>query len=299
MTSSIRHYLFPENAEPLRLSQRLVNGLIRGDDAMPQFANSRQRVLTVVIRNVEGKLVEIDRAEASVWGFDGEGEIVDSLREAVGEAMNSVEWNRQDPSKVVSLGPRLSKKKLVEKFRWEPSKEDFERITRDLWPKVKADRLKDAKGISVRPPPFTYEARHALEKVSGGFWEATQQLSSLKEPSLKGFAFHARKKAKEELEYRHLYGALAQMADDEIELKRRHKSGKGIWYAVIEVLQTRPEGYTETVRVIRERCEDRDAAVIAMRRLVAENAGLLGSDTTFAPSVITDIEWDVMAAPDD
>lgn len=299
MASSIRHYLFPENAEPVRLSQRLVSGLVLGKDAMPQFTNSRQKVLSVSLLNDDGKPAEIERTHGSIWEFDEEGEILKGLREAVAEAMNSVGGFAQDTSTVVSISPRLSKKRLADRFRWEPSRTDIERIIRDIWPKNKGDRLQDAKGSSSRPPPLTYDAQHALEKASGGFWGVASELDSLKEPSLKALAFQARKRAKEELEYRHLYTALALMADDRLELKRRHKSGKGTWYAVLEVFLARPEGYSETVRVIRERCDGRSAAVIAVRRLLVENAGLFSADTTLEPSVITDLEWEAMMVPDE
>lgn len=297
MALSVRYYLFPEGSDPLRLSQRLVEGLTHGKDAMPQYADTRQRVMGVVVQNEDGKPSHLDRTYGTMWTFNEDGEIREGLQEAVFEAMNSVAV--QSPSDtVVSIRPQLSKKRFAEKFRWEPSATDINRVIQDLWPKQKADRLKEAKGISQRKPALTFEAKHTLDKISAGFWEISHAIEALKEPSLRGFAFEARKRASEDLEHRHLYNALAEAAVDRLELLKRQKTGKGIWYAVLEVIVTRPEGFSETIQVYHERCDGRDAAVVATRKLLVQHAELFNDYTDLEASVMTDLEWEVMAFPD-
>lgn len=89
MGITIRYYLFPEGAEPQRLSQRLVDGVIAGTDSMPQFANTRQKVLGVVLENQDGEPERIFRHEATVWEFDAAGDIRTGLQQAMtsGSAM--------------------------------------------------------------------------------------------------------------------------------------------------------------------------------------------------------------------
>jgi hypothetical protein len=298
MAISVRHYLFPEESPPLKLSQRLVDGLTNGSDAMPQYANTRQKAIGVVLHNEGGKPLKIDRTYGTIWRFDAAGKITGGLHEALAHAMNSIDHAEPRSGTVVSLRPKLSRKKLEDEFRWEPSSADINLIIRDIWPKAKADRLEDAKGVSRKRPPLTYDAKYALDEISKSFWNIGNQISSLKDPSLKGFIFEARTLAGQEREFRHLYEALAKMGEDQLELSARKRSGKGVWYAVVEVVVQR-ERFTETVRVIHERCDGRKAAVIAARRLLVENAHLFDESVSVETSVMTDLEWDVLAFPDD
>jgi hypothetical protein len=291
MSLSVRYYLFPETSEPMRLSQRLVNGLISGRDAMPPYAGTRQRVMGVVLDNKDGKPHKIDRTYGTIWTFDTDGHITEGLREGMAHAMNSIDLMPTADSTVVPLRPSLSRKKLDDDFRWEPTNGDITRIILDIWPKSKADRLLEAKGVSPKRPPLTRDARFAIGEASQDFWKIAHQIERLKEPGLKGFAFEARRRAKEDPQYRHLYLGLASMAEDHLELVRRRKSGKGVWYAVIEVMIQR-EDYMETARVIHEQCDGRKAAVIAARSLLAENAALFNEYTSVETRVITDLEWE-------
>jgi hypothetical protein len=90
MGTAVRHYLFPDEGEPRRLSQRLVNGLIHGDDAVVEYANTRQRVLSVYIETEESRLIEIYRVEGSIWSFDEDGCIRGGLQDALAAFMDVV-----------------------------------------------------------------------------------------------------------------------------------------------------------------------------------------------------------------
>ena len=299
MSFTLRYFIFPEDSEPLRLSQRLVNGLVQSKDSMPQYANLRQKVMGVVLNSQDGKPIEIDRLECSIWTFDEDGEISAGLQDALAEVLNSIHDVPSASATVVSIRPQLHKKRLAEKYRWKPAPEDIDRVSRDIWPKTKADRLKDAKGTSKRKLPLTYDAKHAIGKAAEGFWKIALEIGKLKEPSLKSFISEARQRCADDLDYRHLYDALVKMGDDQLELMRRRNSGKGVWYAFIEILHSRDEGYLETIRRFHERCEGRKAAVIAARRLLAENASRFDENVSVEASVITDLEWETMAHPDD
>jgi len=93
-------------------------------------------------------------------------------------------------------------------------------------------------------------------------------------------------------EFKHLYNALANMADDQLELLRRKRSGKGIWYAVVEVTYWREEREGEVVESFHERCEGRSAAVAAARRMFVENAHKFSHDRTVSAEIWADIEWE-------
>jgi hypothetical protein len=98
MPVSVRYFLFPEESDPLRLAQRLVDGLIQGNDEMPQYADTKT--------------------------FDEDGAIREDLQEAMSEAMSLSEASSTS-EKVVSLRPQLKRKRFDEKYRWEPSSADM------------------------------------------------------------------------------------------------------------------------------------------------------------------------------
>ncbi len=124
MPVSVRYFLFPEESDPLRLAQRLVDGLIQGNDEMPQYADTKQRVTGVVIQNEDGKPTNIDRTYGTIWTFDEDGAIREDLQEAMSEAMSLSEASSTS-EKVVSLRPQLKRKRFDEKYRWEPSSADM------------------------------------------------------------------------------------------------------------------------------------------------------------------------------
>jgi hypothetical protein len=274
------------------MSTRLVNGLIHGQDALPQYAGTRQRVVAAVLHNDAGEAVRIDRTDGSIWTFDEEGQISAGLRESMAEFMELIHDEVSTTGTVVSLQPKLRKKRIAERYRWEPTKTDIERVIKDIWPKARGDRLKEAKGVSKRKPPLTYDAKEAIGKSSENFWKIRYEIDSLKEPSLKGFIYEARDRSEDDPDFQHLYDALAKMGEQRLELLRRRNRGGGVWYALVEVMRASHEGNSfETVHVIHKKCKGRKAAVIAARRLLTENVHLFDDYINLETSVITDLEW--------
>ncbi|WP_378944400.1 hypothetical protein [Mesorhizobium sp. ANAO-SY3R2] len=296
---SYRYYLFPDEGDPLRISQRLLEGLVAGRDAIPHYADTRQRVLSARLELEAGKPVRILETQASIWVFDDEGHIRDGLLQALVLAMDTLPTPPKDEKTVVELRPRTSKRKLEEEFRWEPGQSEIDRVIADIWPKQKADRLKSIQGELKKKPPLTSDARWAIEQISTDFWKFANLISTLKEPSQKSFGFEARERAQEELEYAHLYNALAAMSDWQLEVQRRRRTGRGVWYAVVEVMLHRQDikAY-ETAERFYERCSSRDEAVLAVRRLLVEHASKFTDYTTVEGELLTDLEWEQRAYPD-
>ncbi|CDM55839.1 MULTISPECIES: hypothetical protein [Rhizobium] len=61
---------------------------------------------------------------------------------------------------------------------------------------------------------------------------------------------------------------------------------------------TRPEGFSETIQVLHERCDGRDAAVVVTRKLLVRHAEIFNDYTDLEVSVMTDLEWEVRAFPE-
>lgn len=292
MGQTTRHYLFPEEGDPLRLPQRLIDGLVHGKDAILEYAGSRLRVLSVYLSTDGGRPQEIVEIGASVWVFDEEGKIQRGLQEAAALAMGSFRFPTSQNDTVVPLRSRLNEKKLKDEYRWTPSKADIDRVAADIWPRGKTTRLKSAKGIALKRHPLTWDAKQALANASETFFTIDRAIRDLKEPSLKGLIFKARQEAEDDPDFGPLYRAVAELAEEKLEIKRRHKSGKGIWYACLDVVSLEgPHGFPEVTATYSEECEGRRAAVAAARKLLAEHVDKLTEHTSVDARVITDLEW--------
>lgn len=292
MSIGIRHYIFPDGGPTVRLSDRVVSGLIHGADALPLFANSRQKLLTAFLDLENSKPVRIYKTEGSIWSFDDEGDITEGMRETLGLALASVDFGTGEDAdtKVVSIDRKLKRKRLFDEHRWEPTSHELDVIARDIWPKTKADRLQIINGVAKRRPSMTWDAEQALRECAVEFHKFGWAISKLKEPSLKAFEFEARRRSKEGAEHPYLYTAMADMALEELEILKRRRKNKGTWFATIDVVRW-TDDTGDTAMSLDKRCESRKEAEAAARALLIENAKYFSFDTTVEVSVLTDLEW--------
>jgi hypothetical protein len=169
---SIRYYIFPPGQAPQSLSRRVVEGLTSGDDAMPAYADTRQRILMVVLENDDGEPTQAIRAEGMIWTFDAEGRIREGLQDSIRDFMDvafSPPHGDTKQKAVVDLVPEIRKRRLAERYRWQPTTDDLQAVANDIWPKGGGTKLKAAKGSAPRKPRATYEAKQALREISGPF----------------------------------------------------------------------------------------------------------------------------------
>lgn len=290
MGLSLRFYLFPENGKPLRISQRLLQGLIDGSDRAPDFAGTRQKILEVVLESDDRKPVRIVDATGGYWTFDDKGDIGQGLQDRLREFMDTEFEKPRDTGVVVPLEPTRRRKELQAKSRWSPTAADLDLIAADIWPKGKADRLKSAVGIAPKPPRLTFEAKMALKEVSKGFFVIGHEIDRLDVPALKGFAFEARRLGREDGDPE-LFGALAQMADNRIARIKARNTKQGTWYAWVSLIRWDDHRVGEEVFHTHRKCEGRDAAEQAARDLLREHADKVAYNTTLDSGVETELAW--------
>jgi hypothetical protein len=289
---STRYYLFPDDGEPQRLSRRLVEGLIFGKDSLPQYAETRQKVASVALENDGLKPVRILSTQGTFWDFDREGGIREGLQRSFSEFMEAGLDTQRDAGTVVALRPRLNKQRLEAEHRWALGRSEIDRIVADIWPKDRSSRLKQVKGVSRKKPPLTFDAKLALDEVSSTFWKISSAMDHLKEPSLKGLAFEARQRSvQDHPDYGSLYRAVAEMAEQRLEIIKRRRSSKGVWYAALDVTQWDAERVGRLLVTFHERCDGRAAAVKAARRLLTEHASKFAEDITIEAEILTELEW--------
>lgn len=288
MGLSVRYYIFPETDPPKRLSHQLVQGLASGKERLPEYAGTRQRILDVILENEDGVPQRISYTQGFFWEFDATGDIGAGLRRSLSEALEGDFKPPPKTGKVVDLGAHRDGMRRTEKNHWQASKEDLDLITADIWPKTRSHRLAVAK---TSLPKVTFEAKHALSDASGHFWQISNALSGLTEQGLVGLAYKARQEAEVD-DSGPLYRAVAEMADRRLEILRRHRSGKGTWYAYVEVIRwNKVNDVGETVATYHRECDGRKAAVAAGRELLKEHADKVDYDVTVEGRIETDLEW--------
>src|SRR5882724_4983614 len=169
MSLSVRFYLFADDGLQ-RISQRLMHGLALGNDAMPQYAGTKQKAADVIVEVENGKPVRIARADGNFLTFDKRGQVYRDLVAGGMEAMETFaaleRAERRPSSKVVGLTPKLKREKWERDNRWTLSKQDLDLISDDIW-----KRKSDSSDHPPRSRPFHRPPRCWLRQP--GDWRAT------------------------------------------------------------------------------------------------------------------------------
>jgi hypothetical protein len=264
---------------------------------MPQFANTKQKIANAIVELANGKPTRILEATGSFLHFDDKGQVHESLIRGGFEAMETYEAlersQRTKPSKVVDLSPKLKREKWERENRWQLSKEQLDAIADDIWRRKRAATLKvaQAKGAAPRPVPLTHEAEGAVREITTQLYGIDLKLQQLSERSLKSFVFEIRTRVAREGN-EPLWLGLADSADRRREIKARHRTGTGTWYAQIDVTswdEARNTG--ETILSKEEKCSSKKEAEKAAQRLLAEHAKYFSSTHSVDASVFCDLEW--------
>jgi hypothetical protein len=293
MAISFRFYLFDDTSAIKRVPRRVTEGLTLGTDAIPEYARTRQRIAQVVVENEHGKPVRILDATGHFWTFDADGKITEGLQESSFAAMElAFAAEPKRAGKVVDLRPDLKRKNYREKYRWDLTAEDLERITADLWPHLaNAAEVATVKGKASRRPPLTHEAKRAIDEIYSKLAGISTLLEDLSEPALKGFVFEAERVSKAYSENSHIWSAVAREADQKREIKARHRTGKGTFYAVLRIWMSVGRYESREVNTISVRCDGKAAAIEAARRLLAQHAENFSDEISIEPEILSDLEW--------
>jgi hypothetical protein len=291
MGHSVRFYLFTDDGV-YRVAHRVVEGLVHGSDAIPKYAGSTQKAATIIVESDDDGIARIVEAVGEFWRFDEVGQIHRSLREVGWKAVESFPIRASSGDQaVVDLGPKLKRQKWEKENRWDLTKEDLDLVAADLKIdgfKKDGPRLRAISGSAPRREPLTYEARSAIGEIEGAIYRIIGQLDRLTEPALKGLTFEANARAEDDP----LWSGIAVAAERRREILRRHRTGKGVWYAVIEGIRSERGSDTgEIFTIDHQRCDSLKEAEAAARRLLVKNAEHFSELIGIEPHVYSELEW--------
>lgn len=293
MAITVRSYIVGENGTLRFVSRRVGVGIHLGEDAIPEFAGTRQKALEVIIENENGKPVRIIDAKGVYWHFDNQGRIdqEDLQRHAFDLIFEASEPELN--GNLIDIQAKLRRRKLADKLRWEVSGELLDRIAADIWGgKEVPGAIEAVRGTAPRRPPFTHEAKDVFGEIDSALELFQAKLDLLSEPALKGLGFKMREVEASGEWAKGLWEGLAGQTDLAREIKARHRTGKGTWHAVLTIWLKRTP--TEHMEVDRKsvKCQGRKAAVEAGRKLLSENAGCFDANIDLQLEVLTDLEFD-------
>ena len=295
MGIATRFYLFLDDGSIRRVPQRIAYEMPFGRDAIPEFADTRQRALDVLVESDNGRPARILDARGSYWTFDTEGRISDDLITLVGERMKAHDAvQRAKRTKVTDLRPEIKLRELRAKHEWTPTAEDLDRITADLWPGVHgpAPEITSVEGAKPKKPPLTHAGRWALDRIEKHVEAITLELGGLSERALKGLAFEAQRMST--LEDEAIWRGIADEAKRWEAIRAAERTGKGEWYAVIEVSREDRDNprVMEEVAVAHVKGASRKEAIEAGRKLMAEKVAWLDAGTFVEVTLRSALEWE-------
>ena len=290
-----RFYLLRDDGTLSRIARRVVDGLSFGTDAIPDLADTRQKVIQVLVESEGGKPAQILDVIGSYWDFDKEGKIDASLRSASAELLDFASMAPMRPpargAHVVDLVPELKRKQLYAKHHWTVSQQDVDRIAADLWPGINgpAPAITSVKGKAPRKPSMSYEARKVLSEVGLSMSKIASDLDALTEASLRGIEFEAERHASYEDGI--LWRGVAEYAKKRRAILAARRTGRGGWYAVIEAFRHEDAHTSRQIAEAHAKAATQGEAVEAGRRLMAEKAHWLAPDVRVDVSIYSALEW--------
>lgn len=291
MSTSLRFFAFPDDLEIKLFPKALLDDCVFGERSVPEFAGKRVRFAECVVEMNGRTPLRLLDVRGSWWSFDENGVYErdpDVYRYFFSQLPNP---NRDGP--IVDISPVIERRQWQERHRWTPTVDQVEMIARAIWPRRGEDeRVASVLGGGPKPQPVSSDARRALEAIHDAIFKIETALEDLSEHSLKGVLSELRKQARHFKAERAISEGVANRVEEIREIQRRRRSGKGTWYAVVEVFrwdERRKAG--ESIQTFSEACDGKTKAIEKAREMLALHAHLFGDGVTLDASVSTDLEW--------
>lgn len=310
MTVGRRCFLFEEDGTLRHVSQRVIEGLLRGTDSLPQYAGQRLKALSVYLALDESKRpLRITHHYAEIWHFDEDGSPKQSWAAGATRALEFSDQMRLSPpapGPVVSIARKLERERWRREYRWEPTSTDITRVVHAVWPETAArpiTRPKSVMGVSKRKKPMSYAAKHALDQCFTPTYQITRQIDELEDKDLKAFVDGARERADDPLELvgNELWKGIIAAAEKRLEIRRIRRAGKGKWFAAVEKMVSEPEPshMAECITLEYQECDGKEAAIAAARELLAKHAHEFDELVEVEARVYPEIEWSGPSIPNE
>ena len=294
-----RYFLFEDDGTMLHLPQRVLEGLIHDADRLPQYAGRKIRSLALTLELHNKKPIRVTNQSASIWHFDSEGSLQQSLVNNAFALMNLSERERREPAQtgpVVDISTKLDRKRFEQENRWEPTQHEITQAVNAIWPENaggSAERPKTITGEEKRKLPVSHATKRALRQCLEPTYQLHRLIGELTERDLKPFIAEARDDAEQpEPVSGALWSGILAAAEKQPEIRAAWRIGKGKWFAEIEkTVPAEGRSYSKCVTVEWRECDGKAAAVTAAREMLAKHAALFDADVEIQARICPEIEW--------
>jgi predicted RNase H-like HicB family nuclease len=291
----IRHFLFEPDGTLKHLPIRVANGLMRGNDTLPEYTNQRIRGLRVVLDVEDRKPVAITSFEADIWRFDESGSVQQNFVNAAFAARQTFDDMRrelhQSPGAIVSVRARMARRQWERENRWKPTDTDMARVVDAIWPEASGrpvERLQSITGTAKRRLPVTYQAKNAISQILHPTFDIRHAFERLGDKDLAAFIQEAEERLGDPIDFvgNEIWKGIAAAARKDLDIRKARKTSKGKWFAAIE------KTHDQSVTTVEFReCDGRAAAVKAAREMLAKHSELFDANTTVEALLYPEIEW--------
>jgi hypothetical protein len=301
VSTGLRIFLFEEDGTLRHVPHRVMDGLVRGEDRLPQYANRQLRAATVLIYLVDGKPQRVASVSGSIFHFDNEGGLQRSLAASAMMALQTFDAVREatgPTATVVSLSPKLKRAQWERENRWQPTSADITRIVYAIWPEQAGrpvERPKPAVGIKKRRIPMSRLATNAAHECAMPAFNIQRQIDDLDDKDLKAFIANVREGLKHgDPVSNEIWKGIVAAAEKRLEIRKTWRTGKGKWFAEVSKMVSDPEPRhtAESIAIEFRECQGKEAAIEAARQMLARHAHQFGERIEIEARIYPEIEWD-------
>jgi predicted RNase H-like HicB family nuclease len=296
-----RSFLYEADGTLRRVPLRVADGLARGTDSLPQYANQRLRGLYVVIWIEGGQPQLIERVEPFIWPFDEDGYAQANLAKmamTAWETHDAIERERRaKPGLIADIKPQIARRRWEQESLWKPTDDEIKRITAIIFPEMAdgpAERPRSVTGTAKRRLPMSFEAKRALDDCWRPAHDITSKIERLGDKDLKAFMQGAEQRldAADPVTTAFWKGVIGT-AEKELEVRAARKSSKGKWFAAVEAFIAEPgaRGLARSSTIEFRECDGRVKAVAAAREMLAKHAVNFDVGISIEARLYPEIEW--------
>jgi predicted RNase H-like HicB family nuclease len=296
-----RCFLYESDGTLRRVPLRVADGLSRGSDRLPQYANQRLRGLWVVLWMEEGRPHLIDYIDPFIWPFDENGSAQANLARAAMTAWEARDarqrQHRARPGPVVDIKPEIAVRRWQEENRWVPTDDEIKRISAIIFPEMAdgpVERPRSVAGTAKRRLPMSFEATQALDECWSPAYNITSKIDRLSDKDLKAFIQGAERRfdPAEPVTTAFWKGVIGT-AEMEIVVRKARKLTKGKWFAALEMFTEEPgeRGVSSRSTIEFRECNGRAEAVAAAREMLVKHAALFDVGVSIEARLYPEIEW--------
>ncbi|MCH7936246.1 MAG: hypothetical protein IH994_04030 [Proteobacteria bacterium] len=256
-----------------RLSQKLTERLVHGQEGLPEYAGQSIRYATAYLDlDEDGRPSEFRRIEAGIFHFDKDGHVQQNLINAAFEGRITYEDLEREGSKdgpVIDMSATFKRKQWKTKNRWEPGPEEINQIINFIWKPGAGTRRR--KVPKKKKPVMTAEGVTAMEKIRKAVYDIYFASSHPSQDEQEAMLEKVRAIQDDDRgSHAALWKGVGDAIQAQLDERAAWRSETGTWFAIATrwtSSDASPEASGKGEQLEHVKCRGRQEAVKAARKL--------------------------------